>query len=389
MKILYICADPGVPIFGRKGCSTHVRENCIALSDLGHDVRVLCANVEGDDTDRPKIKTIPVEPYRSKRLGFDIRHILTDRRMYKTALRYVQDWQPDAIYERYSLYSLTGTRLAKRLGIPHLLEANAFMTLEQKDRIRILPLARRYERRIFLDSKHVVVVSDPLFEQVATIRGEDTTITRMPMAVNLELFNPRVSGAHIRERHGWQEKFIFGYVGTLTGWHGIKLLYDFADRLKVLGLQNFVLMIVGGDEKRLAAHRAKVIERGLDGVIHFLGPVPYHEVPAHIRAMNVALVPDTTPWSSPAKLFEYQGCAIPVLAPRYPAIERAMSDHVEGSIFEPTNIEDMASKAMLMAADRDALVRMGAVGRTRAETDHSWHAQGQAVIEIFEKQMRK
>ena len=26
MRVAYVCADPGVPVFGRKGCSIHVQE---------------------------------------------------------------------------------------------------------------------------------------------------------------------------------------------------------------------------------------------------------------------------------------------------------------------------------------------------------------------------
>ncbi len=389
MKILYLCADPGVPIFGRKGCSTHVRENCFALQAIGHDVKVVCSNAEGDDTDRGKLNVIQVPPLRSHKLGFDLRHVLTDRRIMKTVNRLLKTWTPDAIYERYSLYSLTGTRLARELSIPHLLESNAFMTVEQKDRIRILSWARRRERRIFRDARHVVVVSDPLFKETAELRGGDSEITRMPMAVNLEHFSPQPEDREIRSRYGWDGKFVLGYIGTLTGWHGINLLYGLAEKLRTKGMRDFVIMLVGGDEKRLASHRQKVAERGLSDIIHFLGAVPYQEVPHYIRAMDLALVPDTTYWSSPAKLFEYQGCAVPVLAPRYPAIERAMTHEVEGLLFEAQNIEDMADKVMGWKDNREGLKQMGGRGRQRAETKHSWIAQAHAITDIFERQRAK
>ena len=386
MKILYLCADPGVPIFGRKGCSTHVRENCLTLKSLGHDLRIICTNIDGDDSGREILDPILVPPARSRKLGFDLRHIVNDRRVARAARRLMAQWKPDAIYERYSLYSLTGTNLARRQRIPHLLEANAFMTVEQKSRIRLMPLARWCERRIFRRSRHVVVVSDPLVKEVAALRGGEEGITRMPMAVNLGHFNPGVSGAEVRAARGWEKKFVLGYIGTLTGWHGIKLLYDLAARLREGGITDFVIMLVGGDEKRLAVHRQKVAEAGLEEVICFLGPVPYQDVPRYIRAMDVAMVPDTTIWSSPAKLFEYQGCAVPVLAPRYPAIERAMTHGVEGLVFEPRSVADMAEKAMELFRDPERRIEMGRQGRKRAETFHSWEAQGRRVIEIFERQ---
>jgi len=40
MNVAYVCADFGVPLFGRKGASAHVREMVRALADGGHHVRV-------------------------------------------------------------------------------------------------------------------------------------------------------------------------------------------------------------------------------------------------------------------------------------------------------------------------------------------------------------
>ena len=35
MKIAYVCADPGVPVFGNKGCSVHVQEMLRAFGRAG------------------------------------------------------------------------------------------------------------------------------------------------------------------------------------------------------------------------------------------------------------------------------------------------------------------------------------------------------------------
>src|SRR6059036_3390968 len=46
MRIAYVCADPGVPIFGRKGCSVHVQEMLRALQRQGAGVDVFAARVD-------------------------------------------------------------------------------------------------------------------------------------------------------------------------------------------------------------------------------------------------------------------------------------------------------------------------------------------------------
>jgi len=42
MRVAYVSADPGVPVYGRKGASIHVQEIIRALLARGIDVDLLC-----------------------------------------------------------------------------------------------------------------------------------------------------------------------------------------------------------------------------------------------------------------------------------------------------------------------------------------------------------
>lgn len=386
MKICYLCADPGIPIFGRKGCSTHVRETCATLTALGHEIRLLCSNPEGDRDGAEAagaLDIVSVAAPRSRKLGFDLRHIILDRRFGRALEKLIDAWRPDAIYERYSLYSRAGLRSARRHKLPRLLEVNAFLTREQEDRIRLGPLARLVERSIIRSAPRVIVVSEPLRTEVAQLGVPADAVVRMPMAVNLDKFNPTIDGSAVRRQHGLDDVFVIGYVGTLAGWHGLKLLEDVAERLRDGGAPPFAFMIVGGEGDKLEHNRARVRERGLEGSIRFIGSVPYEDVPRHIRAMDAAVVPDTTYWSSPAKLFEYQACGVPVIAPSYPAIHNALDHGREGLIFKPLDTAEMARLIRQMMDNREGLGEMARAARARAERDHSWHYNGERILELF------
>lgn len=384
MKIVYLCADPGIPLYGRKGCSTHVRETVHALENLGHQVRVIACNVSGDKRHCKPMDVIHVPPYKSKRLGFDLRHILNDVRFGRVLGELIGSWKPDAIYERYSLYSMAGGRAAKRYDLPRLLEVNAFLTREQSDRIRMGWLARVVEKSIIRNAPGVIVVSEPLAEEVVSLGLRRDQIAKMPMAVNLEHFNPARQGDGIRERYGLDDRFVVGYVGTLTGWHGIRLLYDMIQELIRKKAPPFSFLVVGGSRDKVEMHRSKTREAGLEEYIQFIGSVPYEEVPDHIRAMNAAIVPDTSYWSSPAKLFEYQASGVAVLAPSYPSVRESLDHGIEGYIYEPKDIEQMAEMALRMMRDPEATRQMGLAGRQRAEREHSWEHNGRRILELFQ-----
>ena len=117
MRIAYVCADPGVPAYGRKGGSIHVQEVVRALIRHGEQVELLSSCVGGDPP---------------AGLEAVARHALpagsgTDRAAREQAalaangsLRIVlQRTGPyDAVYERYSLWSFAGMEYARATGVP-------------------------------------------------------------------------------------------------------------------------------------------------------------------------------------------------------------------------------------------------------------------------------
>jgi len=383
MKILYLCADPGIPLYGRKGCSTHVRETCYVLQRMGHEVKVLCSNVEGDDRGEQRLDLVDVPPYQSKKLGFDLRRYLLDLRIWKRLQSLVEQWKPDVIYERYSLYSFSGECAEKKYGLPRLMEVNAFLTKEQRDRINVLPLARWAERHIIKRAPRVIVVSEPLAREVEALGTPKHRIIKMPMAVDLERFHPRGNGSELRRELGLEDVFVIGYVGTLSGWHGLRLLYPMARRLKELGAPPFVFLIVGGEGSKLEQSRARAAEEGMADTMRFIGSVPHESVPAYLRVMDAGIIPDTTYWSSPSKLFEYMASGVAVLAPRYPAILEAITHAGEGMIFEPNEPEQMADAALALLRDREQCRRIGAQARVRAEQERSWLRNGQSIVKLY------
>ena len=47
MRVAYVSADPGVPVYGNKGCSVHVQEVVRALTTCGATVEIFAARTGG------------------------------------------------------------------------------------------------------------------------------------------------------------------------------------------------------------------------------------------------------------------------------------------------------------------------------------------------------
>jgi len=107
MRVAYICADLGVPIFGTKGCSVHAQEVLRALRACGAEIELFAARLDGDPP--PDLRSLRVHELPSL-AGSDLaareRAALGANRSLVAALEGAGPF--DVVYERYSLWSFAG-----------------------------------------------------------------------------------------------------------------------------------------------------------------------------------------------------------------------------------------------------------------------------------------
>ena len=66
MRVVYVNADCGIPVFGDKGAAVHVREMVRALREIGCDTRLLAARLgPGDPGDLAGIAELVEAPARA------------------------------------------------------------------------------------------------------------------------------------------------------------------------------------------------------------------------------------------------------------------------------------------------------------------------------------
>src|SRR5437773_765485 len=119
MRIAYVCADPGVPVFGRKGCSVHVQEMIRAFRRSGADVELFAARA--DDPLPPELEGVRVHRIAAVRAAAPgIAAVEVLNRALAVGLSQAAPF--DMVYERYSLWSAAAmehARAARRAGDLH------------------------------------------------------------------------------------------------------------------------------------------------------------------------------------------------------------------------------------------------------------------------------
>jgi glycosyltransferase involved in cell wall biosynthesis len=366
MRLLYLSADPGVPVFGPKGASVHLRSMAAALHELGHDVVIASPRLEPGPNPLPagvQCYEIPaVHPEQTGTAAEVLRQAETQAEAV-TEIAFRERCQ--AIYERYSLASFAGARAATALTVPLVLEVNAPLRLEAK-RFRRLdhePLAISAEREAFSVAGRVFVVSRALERWLIEMGVHSARIEVMSNAAPERPFAAKQPIPDDAE-------LIVGFAGGLKPWHGIETL-----------LRGFELALQEGSRVRLEVLGQGPADALLDGALlpgdrlirH--GHLPHEEALAVLSGWDVGVaVFDAVPgfYFSPLKLFEYMAAGLcPVVSDLGDLPE--IVEHGQAGIVVPPSDAHALSEALL-ALDRDR-VRVREIGlraQAAAQTRPTW-----------------
>lgn len=303
---------------------------------------------------------------------------------------------PRFVYQRHALMSYAGLALARRFGVPLVLEYNGseiWVARHWGEPLREEALAERAERTALRGADLVSVVSRPLAEEVAAMGVDPARIMVNPNAVDPDLFSPQVDGGAVRRRHGLGDALVFGFIGTFGPWHGAEVLAEaFCDLLAARpDLAPRIRLLLIGDGTRLSAVRRILAERGGLAAAAFTGLVDQHEGPAHLAAADILVSPhvpnpDGTPFfGSPTKLFEYMAMGRPVVASSLGQIAEVLDDGRTALMVPPGDRAALAAAMARLADDAALRARLAAAARAEAVAHHTWRAHVARILARLEE----
>lgn len=374
MRVLYLSADPGVPVLGHKGASIHVRELARALGEAGADVTIASPRVREEgapvEWNGALVGIPPVLPKQHTHA----QTLLAAMEAQTVAVeRLARKLRAEAVYERFSLFSTAGVRAAEALGIPHLLEVNAPLRYEAA-RFRVLPhgdVAEQAEQQVLARSACILAVSHPLADWVRST-GCSTQVEVLENAVDPDRFapaKPRPVG-----------RFVAGFAGSLKPWHGIDVMLA-ACRIAMRVHGELHLEIVGGGPMSAAVTKAglpadRLVQHGV--VDHAqairmiggwqVGLAPYHNLPGF--------------YFSPLKVLEYMASQVCPIASDLGQIRSLLGDGERGLPVPPGNPVALAGAIGEAIADPSATLRRAAAARRYVIETHTWRGNAARVLDL-------
>jgi len=175
------------------------------------------------------------------------------------------------------------------------------------------------------------------------------------------------------------------YTGNIGLVNNSELLYRAAKRLKKLGREDVVIVLIGDGQQK-----AEIMKKseGLDTIL-FLGLMPKVELVNYVKNALVSLIPlNDTPMlstSSPNKLFESMAAAVPVIQTTNGWISEMLEESQSGFTVSPTNEDELVEKLIFLADNETESQEIGKRGFEFARHNFDKDVLATRMIEAIEE----
>lgn len=369
-------------IASRDGQATHVEEMIRALRELGHDVEVCGPGVHEQDSGRGgsagwvgTLKaTLPKSAYELAEVAYSVV-------AYRRLCRAIETFRPDAIYERYALFNLSGVWASRRYRIPMVLEVNAPYAVARRkySGLQLGWLADRCEAYTWRGAARVLPVTRVLAGTIA-----EAGVPRAQMRVISNAIDPRhyaelPSPEAAKRALGLEGRVVIGFTGFVREWDRLDRVLRWLASYH--GRERVHLLIVGDGPVR-AELEALARSLGASGRLSFTGVVPRTQVPVLAMAFDVALQTALVPYASPLCLFEYLALGKPIVAPDQPNHHEVLRAGVDALLYRPDDPGHMERAIEMLVTDETLRERLGAGARTAIEAGgYTWRRNAERVVE--------
>ncbi len=383
MRVAYVSADPGVPVFGRKGCSIHVQEVIRALLRRGAEVELHTTRLGGappPDLECVEIFRLPqgrgLTPGARERAALAVNDQLAITLKSRPAC--------DVVYERHALWSTAGMDFARTAGIPGILEVNAPLIEEQKTHRSLVhrEIAELMVKRAFDASTLLVAVSDGVAAHVLRFEKTRGRVHVVPNGVDPERFSPRPDPPSAGSEAGIA-RFSVGFVGSLKPWHDLASLVEAFEILHRRHPASRLLVVGDGPERGKLIRELET--RGLMASSQLTGAVAPADVPRFADAMDVGVAPypDTGDcYFSPLKIFEYMAAGLPIVASRVGQIPELIEHEQSGLLCAPSDPQALTEALVRLCEDPELRLRLGRRARATALRKHTWDSVVARILDL-------
>ena len=332
------------------------------LAQRDHEVHVLCASttfhsevVTRGGVVEHRLRSVPVPFHQDFRFS-------PPPLLYRRVLAEVKRIGPDVVHAQGHFFiGRAVIRAAKELGIPvvatnHFMPDNLtfYLGLPAGMEKRVTDLAWRDFAGVF-NRADIVTAPTPFAANLAEEKGVRGPVLPVSCGMDLSRFSPENDGDAFRQRYAIPERLTFTYVGRLDA---EKRVDELIRALPLVRESVDAQLVVVGNGHEKAGLMQLAEERGVGEYVIFAGFVPDEELPGAYAATDVFCNAGVAELQSIVTL-EAMATGKPVIGANARALPHLVHDGENGHLFEPGDVDALASRLTELLSDGCKRAKMG------------------------------
>ncbi|MEO7218976.1 MAG: glycosyltransferase family 4 protein [Gemmatimonadaceae bacterium] len=281
-----------------------------------------------------------------------------------------------ALVHSHTATVLTGARLARTLGVPHLWHVSEIVE-------RPVAVRKWLARKVVRSADAVVAVSHAVRNHLLDTQPQASSwITVIHNSVDPARFSPGEATSARTSRP--QPSLVVGMIGRVGTWKGQELLLQ-AARTVCEAVPNVRFVFAGGvlTGNTAAIDNLRELSRDL-GVADRVTISDYcSDTPALLRTFDVFVQPSIRPDPLPTTILEAMGSGLPVVATKHGGAPEMVEHGVTGLLTTPGDATEMARAIVSLLADPGTRNKMGQAGRARVLREFSPAAFSAAYLRCY------
>ena len=305
--------------------------------------------------------------------------------------RLVKAARPAMFYQRHGRFSVAGALLSQWMGVPLVLEYNAseLWMADYWDPTRFRTWLRLCEEVSLKSASMIVVVSEPIRQELLQRGIPSDRITVSPNAVDPDHFHPGCGGEKLRERINLdRSQTVVAFVGSFSHWHGIPVLQEAIRQMLQEKSSEAVRFLLVGQGPLHGEMRSALSQFEETRQVVFTGIVPHDQIRSYLDAADILVsphvpLPDGRPFfGSPTKLFEYMAMGKPIVASRLDQLAEVLTHNDTALLVTPGSAEELMAAILLLQRDEKLRRRLGEQARAVAIEHHTWQQNAARVLQL-------
>lgn len=304
------------PFFEPRGTPFSEYFRIYALSKLGHEIDLVTYPI-GKNVEIKNLRIIRSKcPFvKNVKIGPSLKKIPLDIFLFITTFLLLLKRKYDLIFS-HEEGSYFGMIFSKIFKIPHIYDMHSSLPQQlwnfRFSRSKLLFKIFSFFEKIVLKSSHCIIVICKDLENHAKKFTDERKIIRIENFLDFPQREIQEEEKNsLREKLKINGKKIILYTGTFEAYQGIENLIK---SLKFLGLEDKILILVGGKEAQIKSMKSFAESLGVFTNIIFTGEKPPEEIPLFLSIADVLVSPRIAGTNTPLKIYSYLKSGKPLVA---------------------------------------------------------------------------